>query len=162
MKRVTVDRYWRMESLDEERGAVMDGMIRLIHAYEYLKNDGSSSEETLTAMRLIMPIIGTLEDRNKGMAEESGDLWDAILDLDGAELSSAEIERERADAALGEDWISRAMRRLEKSWPVEEILIELAQLRDELSREKWACIERQKAHQRERADALARQAGFVN
>ncbi len=54
------------------------------------------------------------------------------------------------------------MRRLEKSWPVEEILIELAQLRDELSREKWACIERQKAHQRERADALARQAGFVN
>ncbi len=99
MKRVTVDRYWRMESLDEERGAVMDGMIRLIHAYEYLKNDGSSSEETLTAMRLIMPIIGTLEDRNKGMAEESGDLWDAILDLDGAELSSAEIERERAVSA---------------------------------------------------------------
>jgi hypothetical protein len=162
MNRLSAFRILEMKSLDEERVPLMTGMVLLIHAHEHLKNSDPRPEENTLAMEQIQSIIGPMEDRNKALSRESGDLWRAVLELDGAELSSPEIARELSNVARGIDWLDRASRRLASSWPVEEggedILMKISELRSQLYHTHSALSEQQSEHQMAQAEILARRA----
>jgi hypothetical protein len=162
MNRLSANRILEMKSLDEERVPLMTGMLLLIHAHEHLKNSVPRPEENTLAMKQIQSIIGPMEDRNKALSQESGDLRRAVLELDGAELSSREIAREQSNVATGIDWLDRSSRRLAASWPVEEggedILMEIAELRSQLYHAQSALSEQQQEHQMAQAEILARRA----
>ncbi len=158
MDPISVGHYWRMVRLNEEADSASTGHWILRQARKYLANLPPSDADT-EALAQMTSISWSLEGEVKALCQESSDLWRAILELDVAELSSPEIERARAYAALGEDWIERAMKHIVESWPMEdareEILMELAGWRNELCREKLACIERQREHQAAQAELLA-------
>jgi hypothetical protein len=162
MNRLSAIRILEMKSLDKERVPLMTGMLLLIHAHEHLKNSVPLPEENTLAMEQMESIIGPMEDRNKALSQESGDLWRAVLELDGAELSSPEIARAQSNVATGIDWLDRASRRLAASWPVEEggedILMEIAELRGHLYHTQSALNEQQGEHQMAQAEILARRA----
>ncbi len=158
MDPISVGHYWRMVRLTEEVAPVATGYGILRHAYNHLKNLPPSEEDN-EARAQIISLIGSLEDQKEAMAQELADLWRAILELDGAELSSPVIESERAVLAVGLRWVERAMKHIAESWPVEgageEILMELAGWRDRLFSELRDCIERQREHQAAQAELLA-------
>jgi hypothetical protein len=160
MTRLSIMRFLEMTSLEEERGPIMRGMCLLMDAYEHLKETSPQSEENTLAMQHISSIIGPMEDENKALSQRSGDLWRAVLELDGPELTSKEIEREQSNVATGIDWLERAIRRVAESWPVEEggedILMQIADLRGQLSHEESALDEAQRKYQMARAEILAR------
>jgi hypothetical protein len=162
MHPTSVTRYWRMVRIEEERVPLMAGMIRLMNAHTHLQSDFPPSEVMPPTMEQISSLIGAMEDENKTLSQDAGDLWRAILEIDGPELTSREIETRQAEVAAGIDWLVRAMRRLAENWPDEEgknqILMEMADLRNGLYREDSVLRESQREYQLKRAETLARQA----
>jgi len=162
MHPTSVTSYFRMLSIEDERAPLMDGMTWLMRAHTHLQNDFPPSEVTPLAMEQISSLIGPMEDENKTLCQDAGDLWRAILEIDGPELSSQEIETRQAEVAAGIDWLARIMTWLVEDWLGEEgrnqILMEMAGLRDELYREDSVLRESQREYQLKRAETLARQA----
>lgn len=113
-------RFREASKLKELRGPVNAGMDLLIHAYEHLQKQPPTPENA-AAMELILPIIGTLENENKELADKSAELWGEVLDLDGVELSSPEILEALERTGRGQCCIERAMHHLEKRFPVGEL-----------------------------------------
>ena len=164
MHRLSKARFLEMVTIEERRGSTMDGMRHLIGAARHLLKMEPSQGNSL-ALELIDPLIGAMEDENKKLSRRAEVLWQAVLDLDGAELTNEQIASEQAKAALGEDWLSGAIAYLAKTWPAEEerdaILMELADLRNQVSLERSKLGQRQKEYQLAKAESLARGGGFL-
>jgi hypothetical protein len=103
MNKSSAIRVFQMLSLEEQRGPLMAGMQILMRAYTHLRDCPESTENSL-AMQQILSIIGPMEDENKSLSEQSEDLWSAVLEQVGPELSSKEIEKAENNAATGADW----------------------------------------------------------
>lgn len=87
MRPESIRRFREAFKLEELRSTqVIPGMNLLIHAYEHLKEEPPAPENT-AAMELIFPIIGTLEDESKELAE-SAELWGEVLAIDGLGAST--------------------------------------------------------------------------
>jgi hypothetical protein len=155
---ISLGRYWRMVKLNEEVVPVSTGYGILIRVHGHLKKLPPSEADN-KAMAQIISIIGSLEDEGKALCQESADLWRAILELESVELSSPEIERARATAALGEEWITRIIRQIERNWPVDEgrheILREISELYVPIWREQSTLGALQREYQMAQAEMLA-------
>ena len=148
-----------INKIEIERGSLMAGMMWLIRVYERLKNDSSSPDENVAAMNQLMTLAGPMEDRNKGLTEKHGELWRAVLAVDGPELSSKEIAQEWEQAVNGEDWLNRICKSADEDCPIEdgrqEILVQLAELRGQLACRRTALRQTQEEHQEAQAQILA-------
>lgn len=159
MTKLGAIRFLEMMGLEHERELLMRGMLLLMNAHGHLQKTTPQLEENISAIQQIVSIVGPMENENKVLAEKAGELWRAVLELDGPELSSKQIEKEENDAATGLDWLNRAINRVAEVWPVEEggedILVEMADLRNRLQKDRHALREAQRQHQMAQAEILA-------
>jgi hypothetical protein len=93
MTRQNAIRVREIQKLDDQRALVYAGMIRLLNAIGHLRKNGSP--EDLSAIELLGDLEGPLERENKALCQKAGDLRRAVLQSDGAELSSKEIAEEQ-------------------------------------------------------------------
>jgi hypothetical protein len=164
VKNESVIRFREMMRIEDEREPLMRGMVLLINVHAHLKNDSPESEESASAMEQIVSLIGPMEDSNKSLSEKQDELWRAILAVDGPELSSREIEKERVEVALGMDWLNRTCRRVDENCPVDDrgrdALNQLAELHAQLSYRESALRQSQYEHQMAQAEILASRANL--
>jgi hypothetical protein len=161
LKEISVARYWEMTKIEEERTAAYDGMLMLRNVRGHLRDDFASWPESQPAIdQLLSPLIGQLEKQNKDLGEKAFALWEQIIEMDGAQLKSVEIERQQSDAASGMSWLLRTMKHL-NTMPEEdgkgEILTALMDLCSELNLESHRLRESHRKHQRLQAERLALQ-----
>ena len=96
------------------------------------------------------------------IVEKASALWGQILEMDGAQLTSAEIKRQQTDIASGKNWLRRTMKHLNTIAPEEqgrgETLTTVMALCSELTLDSQRLREAQQKHQRLHAEKLALQA----
>jgi hypothetical protein len=158
----SVMRVREINKIEIERDALITGMMWLIRVHMRLKNDSSSPDENVAAMNQLMTLIGPMESRIGDLSEQQGELWRAVLAVDGPELSSKEIAEERDEAANGEDWLDRTCKRVDENCPTEdgreEILMQLTELRVQLGRRKTALQQSQEEYRMAQAQILTARA----
>ena len=99
--------YLKILAVEAEREDLMAGMMTLMSAHGQVSRERAELESAAGALQRLGSLIATVEDRNKKLSRESGDLWQAIMDLDGKELTSEEIEREESVIAEALRWLER-------------------------------------------------------
>lgn len=112
MTPISIQRFREYYKIEEERSDLMHGMGLLSHARRHLEKDPLGGGECLLAMKQMDSLIGPMENRNRDLAEKGSYLWNAILELDGAELTSPEIDKALSDAQLGVEWLDRLTNRV--------------------------------------------------
>ena len=115
LKAISVARYWEMTKIEEERTAAYDGMLMLRNARGHLRDDcdfASWPESQPAIDQLLSPLIGQLEKQNKELGEKACALWEQIIEVDGSQLTNAEIRQQQADAVSGMAWLERTMKHL--------------------------------------------------
>jgi hypothetical protein len=80
MRRLSKIRIREIRRIDSERAQLMNGLGRLMNAFDYLRRNGSP--EHGPAMGLIMELIGPLEHENKALAQQSDDLFRSVVALE--------------------------------------------------------------------------------
>jgi hypothetical protein len=165
MTRQNAIRVREVRRLDDQREPVFAGMVRLINAIVHLRKIGSP--EDFFAIELLGDLEGHLERENKTLCQKADDLWRAVLESHGAELSSKEIAEEQRRVQEGLDWLWRIHVHILKSIhirkPVTSELSELEasvvcldDLESDLRRSRRDLDLRQEQYRMARAEAEAR------
>jgi arsenate reductase-like glutaredoxin family protein len=162
MRRLNAIRFREYAKLDAESIRSMAGRDLLTAAYFHLKQE-PALPENISAIAVIERIVGQLEDETRELFERKGNLWSAILRLDGPTLSNPEIAKEQDLVRRGIEWLDRIMRRLAASIPEQapleaiheevECLNVLVNLRGQLWRQESVLEDRQCDYQMARAKA---------
>ncbi|HEY6127434.1 MAG TPA: hypothetical protein VIW23_04555 [Candidatus Acidoferrum sp.] len=120
MRRLSKIRFREYKKIEDERAIVMSALSLLIHAHSHLGQE-APCPGNLLAMDQINTIAGETENINAGLYSRSKELWEAILELDGFELSSPDITREQERAEQGLDLLQRIRKHMVSEPPGEPL-----------------------------------------
>lgn len=154
-------KFLEMQALEELQVPLQGTMELLIDFAQDLRSL-PQSETNVASDRRLSSIIWEIEDANKSLSQEAGDLWRAILKTDGAALTSTEIEDRQVDVEAGLQLVERIRTRLVETECGEEdensALRLMYEARNQLYDSRHSLAKAQNEYQLAMAEALAREA----